>query len=366
MEQITSWANKGHDEHVADETSSLLTRENEGDVVQPADQYVPFLKSRTFGIILISLSATSYGLSATVVSIEKDIATPLIVGARFFGAFLLTAIACLYNKVDVRISRENRGVLITRSVFGVVSFVCGTYAFQNMPVGEATVLISMAPVFVAIFSACFLGEVISCWVIFLIILSISGIIMIVDPDALAQQLLSDSTAGSFYKLNLIAACAAIGQAVSKAVSYIFIKRSNGRIYFLAMIFWYALFGTLITLLFTLITYFSLKSAGKDTSWLLNPLDSNDYFFLTTISILGFISQITLTKSTQMLNTTIVSLIRNGDIIVTMLFQIFYFKIVPCWIQVLGIVVMVVSTLLILVSKERDRVMAAHPRCFRSC
>ena len=37
----------------------------------------------------------------------------------------------------------------------------GTYAFQNMPVGEATVLISMAPVFVAMFSACFLGESIS-------------------------------------------------------------------------------------------------------------------------------------------------------------------------------------------------------------
>ena len=41
---------------------------------------------------IIVFSAISYGLSATLVSIESDMATTLVVGARFLGAFLFTAI----------------------------------------------------------------------------------------------------------------------------------------------------------------------------------------------------------------------------------------------------------------------------------
>ena len=53
-------------------------------------------------------------------------------------------------------------ILFVVNIIHTTSFApTGTYAFQNMPVGEATVLISMAPVFVAMFSACFLGESIS-------------------------------------------------------------------------------------------------------------------------------------------------------------------------------------------------------------
>lgn len=80
----------------------------------------------------------------------------------------------------------------------------------------------------------------------------------------------------------------------------------------------------------------LTLPGKDTSPFVNHIDSRDYIYLSVISLLGFISQLTLTKATQLINTTIVSLIRNTDILVTMVFQIFYFHDVPCWLQVLGL------------------------------
>ena len=76
-------------------------------------------------------------------------------------------------------------------------------------------------------------------------------------------------------------------------------------------------------------------AGKDASLFLKPLDHRDYYYLSAISLLGFFSQITLTKATQLINTTLASLIRNTDILVTMCFQMFYFHIVPCSLQIIG-------------------------------
>ncbi|KAL5256303.1 hypothetical protein ACHWQZ_G011503 [Mnemiopsis leidyi] len=349
-------------EHEHKETTALLGKK-EGESSHGTTENgepLPFFQSRTFGVLLITLSAISYGLSATMVSMESDLATPLVVGARYLGAFFFTAIVCIAKRTDVRVPREHTKILLIRSTFGLISFACGTYAFQNMPVGEATVLISMAPVFVAMFSACFLGESISCVSVLLIILSLSGVVLIVDPDSLAQ---SNNT---LPKLNLLAAAAALCQALSKAVSYIFIKRSNNKIDYLTMIFWYALFGFTCTSLFTIIGYCSFRSLGKDTSPFVNHIDSRDYIYLSVISLLGFISQLTLTKATQLINTTIVSLIRNTDILVTMVFQIFYFHDVPCWLQVLGMVIMVIATLLILASKERERIVTNHPRCFPDC
>ena len=72
-----------------------------------------------------------------------------------------------------------------------------------------------------------------------------------------------------------------------------------------------------------------------------------------------IAQITMTASTQIINTTSMSLIRNLDIIFTMLFQVLYFKEIPSAVQVAGIIVMVVSTVVLIVVKERTRLEDAN-------
>ena len=53
-----------------------------------------------------------------------------------------------------------------------------------------------------------------------------------------------------------------GQAVFKSLSYIFIKKSDRRVHFMAMVFWYSLVASLVTIAFILGMYLSLKSAGR--------------------------------------------------------------------------------------------------------
>jgi drug/metabolite transporter (DMT)-like permease len=89
-------------------------------------------------------------------------------------------------------------------------------------------------------------------------------------------------------------------------------------------------------------------AGRDTRRFVKALLPNEYLYLVVISVLGFISQVTLTKGTQMVNTTTVALFRNSDILVTVCFQIFYFHILPSWLQIVGRYVLSLDHVAILV------------------
>lgn len=74
---------------------------------------------------LLSL-AISFGLSATLVSVLSHMATPVVVGARFLGTFVFTAILCRVQNVDVtEVPKEHFKILILRSIFGLMSFACG-------------------------------------------------------------------------------------------------------------------------------------------------------------------------------------------------------------------------------------------------
>ena len=301
-----------------------------------------FFEGRVWGCILITLSAVTYGLSASCVSMATDIPTLVVISGRFIGAFTITLLICCIKQVpvlsEVRSTQGSVPLLLVRSIFGVVSFGCGTYAFQGMPVGEATVIVSMAPLFVSILSVCMLKEKLRIIPAFLVIASFIGVFFITDPLKIG---ISKQKLGVIY---FTAAGAAVGQALSKAVVFIYLKKSKNKLHFLVVIFWYTLFGCTVVTMTTVILYYILSAAREPTNWIYTKLHLRDYLLLGAISFLGFIAQITLTRACQLINTTLSSLIRNADILVTFLFQILYFKTFPCWIQIGGIILMLAATI----------------------
>lgn len=126
-----------------------------------------------------------------------------------------------------------------------------------------------------------------------------------------------------------------------------------------MIFWYSGFGMTLLTVFIGCTVLILDGAGKSHAWVIGSVENVDYAYLSAIGLLGFAAQITMTKATQTINPTIASLIRNGDIIFTLLFQIVYFKQIPCALQIIGIIIMLLSTVGVIVAKERERQLLAR-------
>ena len=67
-----------------------------------------------------------------------------------------------------------------------------------------------------------------------------------------------------YKLRYLKLYYIPGQAISKALAYIFIKKSNNAMHYITMIFWYSGFGMTLLTVFIGCTVLILDGAGQST------------------------------------------------------------------------------------------------------
>ena len=179
---------------------------------------------------------------------------------------------------------------------------------------------------------------------FLIIVCMIGVVMVVDPNALASDLASSN-------VTITAQCMAFTAALVSALAFMIIRQSNSSMHFIKMCFWFNMFGITTLTLFMVVTVAVLSSKGQPYDWVIRSVDTTEWIYAIGIAVICAIAQITLTSSAQIINTTVMSLIKNLDIIFTMLFQVLYFKEIPSSIQVAGIIIMVLSTIGVIIVKE---------------
>ena len=175
--------------------------------------------------------------------------------------------------------------------------------------------------------------------------------MVVDPSALS----SDTTVGQVSASALIAAMLT---PLVKGLVYIFIKKSNGaKMHYIKLSVWYSTFGMTVTTVYIVGMFAILDLAEKPYDSVIRSINASECTYVFGVAFLGAIAQVSMTKATQIINTTVASLIRNGDIIFTILFQVLYYKEIPSLIQVAGIITMVLSTVGVILVKERRRIEA---------
>ena len=175
--------------------------------------------------------------------------------------------------------------------------------------------------------------------------------MVVDPQAMS----SDSTVG---QVSIISLIAAMLTPLLKGLVYIFIKKSKGaKMHYIKLSVWYSTFGMVVTTVYIVVMIAILDLAGKPYDSVIRSINASECTYVFGVAFLGAIAQVSMSKATQIINTTVASLIRNGDIIFTILFQILYYKEIPSLIQVAGIITMVLSTVGVILVKERRRIEA---------
>jgi drug/metabolite transporter (DMT)-like permease len=101
----------------------------------------------------------------------------------FFRTFLsAAALGGLMMSRGVRFRAKNLPLMLARSLSGFASVSCNFYALGKLSFGDANLLVSTFPVFVAILSFLFLGEKPTKALGVLIALSIAGIALILRPQ----------------------------------------------------------------------------------------------------------------------------------------------------------------------------------------
>lgn len=116
------------------------------------------LSDRNKGIVFIILSAFGFAMMSAFIKLSGDLPS---IQKTFFRNLVSCIIAfslILKYKESAFGNKENRKILILRSIFGTLGIILNFYAIDRLVLSDANMLNKLSPFFVIIFSAIFLKE----------------------------------------------------------------------------------------------------------------------------------------------------------------------------------------------------------------
>jgi drug/metabolite transporter (DMT)-like permease len=161
------------------------------------------------------LSALGFALMAACVKEVSALGIPVleIVAARAVVSGIISYLDIKRKKIPLW--GNNKPLLIARGTVGAFALMFVYYAVTTLPLAEATVLQYLHPVFTAILALFFLKEIIQRSTIICIIVSLIGLLIIIQPNLQVSNMVS---------YPWISIMAGIMGAFGSAVAYIIIKK----------------------------------------------------------------------------------------------------------------------------------------------
>lgn len=226
--------------------------------------------------------------------------------------------------------KGKRVFLFFRGLLGSGAMILLYYAYQVMPLADATVITFSSPVFTSLFAWIFLKEKYSLWELLFTLFTITGVVLIARPPFLFGSKVS-GIQGS-YTNHLKGTIAAVASAVSGASTFVILRKMGKSVHYFLSIWYYAVIGLIVCV----ITLFVMDE------WSL-PYCGIDRFLLILIGLFGLGGQIFLTKALQIEKAGPVAIMKTMDVVFAFIFQIIFLNHLPTWWTVGGALCVVASS-----------------------
>lgn len=128
----------------------------------------------------------------------------------------------------------HRLLLSVRGIAGFAALLCFFFAITHLPLGDATVIQYLNPVFTALLAAVLLGESLRSSVLVGTLGSLAGVALIAQPAFLF---------GRAARLDPYAVSIGILGALLSAAAYVAVRHLRGREHYLVIVFYFSLAGT---------------------------------------------------------------------------------------------------------------------------
>ncbi|MCE9675875.1 DMT family transporter [Paraclostridium bifermentans] len=174
-------------------------------------------------------------LSGDLPSIQKTFFRNLVSCIIAFSLILKYKESAFGNK-------ENRKILILRSIFGTLGIILNFYAIDRLVLSDANMLNKLSPFFVIIFSAIFLKEKIKSNQAIAVIIAFIGALFIIKPTL---------------NFAIIPYVAGILGAIFAAAAYTCLRVLGGKEKFYTVVFFFSLFSTVSIFPFAIMAYKSM-------------------------------------------------------------------------------------------------------------
>jgi len=191
------------------------------------------------GASYMLVSALAFALMAACVKLAASRGIPLL---EIVAARCVVSLALSY--LDVRrkglsVWGTHRALLLARGSVGAFALVCVYYALTTLPLAEATLLQYIHPMFTAILALLLLKERIHLSTVICIALSLTGLVVMVDPGLLGARVQA---------LPGFSVAVALLGALGSSLAYVIVRRLSGLEDASVIIFYFPLVALPLSLL----------------------------------------------------------------------------------------------------------------------
>nr|XP_014434133.1 solute carrier family 35 member G1 [Pelodiscus sinensis] len=282
------------------------------------------------GLFYTLFSAFLFSVASLFLKKIEDVHSVEISAFRcvFQMAFVLPGL--IYYKTGFLGPKGKRVFLFFRGFLGSAAMILLYYAFQIMPLADATVITFSSPVFTSLLAWIFLKEKYSFWDLLFTLFTITGVVLIARPPFLFGSNVT-GIEGS-YRNHLKGTIAAVASAVSSASTFVILRKMGKSVHYFLSVWYYAVIG-LIECIVVLIVL---------NEWTL-PYCGTDRVLLILIGLLGLGGQIFLTKALQIEKAGPVAIMKTMDVVFAFILQILFLNHLPTWWTVGGALCVIASS-----------------------
>lgn len=284
------------------------------------------MSKKQIAIILMLFSTLSFSIMQLIVKLSAaSIPTMEQVFVRNFVTLFFGLFMALRAKDPLLGKRENRLLLLGRSVFGYIGIVGYFYATTHMNVADASLLHRSSPFFVILFSAIFLKDRLTKHQVTALLLAFAGSVLAINPS---------------FDVSMLPAMVGVISAAGAGAAYVLINVLKGRESNATIIFIFSVISCLLSLLF-----------GGGSFVVPHGIE---WIMLLGLGVFAGAGQILLTQAYKMTNPGDVSIINYTGILFSALFGVLFLNERIGLRSVCGIVLIFAAALLLYFTKESGR------------
>uniref|UniRef100_A0A8D0C497 Solute carrier family 35 member G1 n=1 Tax=Salvator merianae TaxID=96440 RepID=A0A8D0C497_SALMN len=282
------------------------------------------------GLFYTLLSAFLFSVASLFLKKVEDLHSVEVSAIRciFQMAFVLPGL--IYYKTGFLGPKGKQLFLFFRGLLGSGAMILLYYAFQVMPLADATVITFSSPVFTSLFACIFLKEKYSPWDLLFTLFTVTGVVLIARPPFIFGTKVAGLEGN--YTDHLKGTIAALTSAIAAASTFVILRKMGKSVHYFLSIWYYAVIGLIVCIvaLFVMDAW-SLPNCGLDR------------FLLILIGLFGLGGQIFLTKALQIEKAGPVAIMKTMDVVFAFIFQIIFLNHIPTWWTVGGALCVVASS-----------------------
>ncbi|NRD18871.1 DMT family transporter [Winogradskyella eckloniae] len=269
------------------------------------------------------ISALAFTLLNVFVKSLKSFSVYQIVFFRALGSLFFTIPFLLKNKISLL--GNKRGLMIMRSVVGLISMTLFFMSIKYIAMGTAVSLRYIAPIFATVFALFILKEKIRPiqWLFFAI--AFSGVLILKGFDDTEMQ--------------VTGVILAIVSALFAGLVYIFIRKIGDADHPVVIVNYFMVISAVIGGLLSISDW--VTPVGKD--WLI----------LMSLGVFGYFAQLYMTKAMQVGETNQVAPLKYLEVIFTIIIGLLWFKEVYTLWSLVGVILIVSGLTLNVITKKKS-------------